>query len=228
MRCTAKAKQRQEQCRLPAVPGMDKCRFHGGLTPRGPAAATFKTGKYSRFLPSRMLARYHEVLADPELTSLRSELALVDARLIELLGRVHSGESGALWRALRKAYRAFKFYQQTGDVVKMREAFAEMEAHLDAAAADTEAWAEIHALVESRRKLAATESQRLVMLKQMITCEQAMVFIGVITDVVTRHITDREVLANIVVELQRVMEVDHPTTYALNGQGTSQGDVRTR
>jgi hypothetical protein len=206
MRCTAKAKHRQEQCRLSAVAGMTVCRFHGGLTPRGQALPQFRTGKYSKFLPARMLARYREAERDPDLTSLHSELALADARLMDLLGRVHTGESGAVWRALRKAYRAFKLFQQTGDVGKMREAFAEMEGHLEAAVADTEAWAEIHTLIESRRKLADTESRRLSTLHQMITCEQAMVLVGVIVDIITRYVPDTQALRQITLELQRLVE----------------------
>jgi hypothetical protein len=211
MRCTAKAKQRQAQCRLPAVPGMAVCRFHGGKTPRGPASKTFQTGRYSKFLPARLLARYREAEADPELTSLRSELALVDARLMDLLTRVHTGESVALWRALRKAYRALKLSQRAGDVGKMKDAFAAMESHLESATADTEAWAEIHTLVEQRRKLADTESRRLLTLQQMITCESAMVLVGVVVEIVTQHIADQRVLSNIVVDLQQLMEGGNAT-----------------
>jgi hypothetical protein len=136
MRCRANAKHRQEQCRLPAVTGMEVCRFHGGLTPRGPVSPHFKSGKYSKFLPTRMLARYREAERDPELTSLRSELALVDARLMDLLTRVHSGESGVVWLALRTAHRAFKVAQRAGDVAQMRAALDEIGVHIDAAVVD--------------------------------------------------------------------------------------------
>jgi hypothetical protein len=201
MRCRAKAKHSQERCRQAVVPGMEVCYYHGGKSPRGPASPHFRTGRYSKFLPARMRARYEAAERDPALTSLHSELALVDARLLDLLGRVDSGESGALWRALRKAYRAFKLYQQTGDVAKMKEAFAEMETHLEAAVVDTEAWAEIHDLIESRRKLADTESRRLATLKQMLTQEQALLLVGRVVDIVTRHVPDQQVLANVVLDL---------------------------
>jgi hypothetical protein len=219
MRCRAKAKQRQEQCRLLAVPGMDVCRFHGGLTPRGPASATFKNGKYSKFLPSRMVARYREAERDPELTSLRSELALVDARLMDLLTRVHSGESGVVWVALRKAHRTFKVAQRSGDVAQMRAALDEIGVHIEAAVVDHEAWREIHDLVEARRKLADTESRRLATLKQMLTQEQALLLVGRVVDIVTRHVPDRQVLANVVLDLQRLMEREE-TVYGLE-EGTS-------
>jgi hypothetical protein len=158
-----------------------------------------------------MVAKYQAAERDPELTSLRSELALIDARLVDLLTRVHSGESGALWRALRKSYRALKLAQRTGDVAKMHEAFAEMETRIEAAVVDTDAWNEIHTLVESRRKLADTESRRLATLQQMITQEQALLLIGRITDIITRHIPDQQVLGNVVIDLQRLIERDDAT-----------------
>lgn len=41
-RCTGKAKTTGKQCKQPAVPGKDKCRYHGGRTPT-------KTGLYSKY-----------------------------------------------------------------------------------------------------------------------------------------------------------------------------------
>jgi hypothetical protein len=219
MRCRAKAKHSQERCRQAVVPGMEVCHYHGGKTPHGPALPQFRHGRYSKFIPARMRARYEAAERDPELTSLHSELALVDARLLDLLRRVDSGESGALWRALRKAWRAFKLYQRTGDVAKMKDAFAEMETHLDAAVVDTHAWREIHELIETRRKLADTESRRLATLQQMITQEQALLLIGRVVDIVTRHVPDQQVLAHVVLDLQRLMEREE-TVYGLE-EGTS-------
>ena len=51
--------------------GLAVCRMHGGKTPRGPASVHYKDGRWSRFLPSRMLAAYREAGLDPELLSLR-------------------------------------------------------------------------------------------------------------------------------------------------------------
>jgi hypothetical protein len=162
-----------------------------------------------------MLARYREAEADPELTSLRSELALVDARLMDLLTRVHSGESGVVWLALRTAHRAFKVAQRAGDVAQMRAALDEIGVRIDAAVVDLEAWREIHDLIESRRKLADTESRRLTMLKQTITQEQALLLIGQVVDIITRHVPDKQVLANVVLDLQRLMDKTE-VAYALH------------
>jgi hypothetical protein len=207
MQCHAKSKRSQERCRRAAMRGMTVCYMHGGKTPRGPALPQFTSGRYSRFLPTRLLARYRDAEEDTELTSLRSELALVDARLADVLSRVDTGESGARWWALMKAHRAFKRARTSGDVAAMQEALIAIEIHLDAGTQDYEAWHDVQELIEQRRKLADSETRRLVTLQQMISAEQAMLLIGVIVDIIARHITDRQVLAQITTDLQRLGHV---------------------
>jgi hypothetical protein len=43
---------------------------------------------------------YDRAIADEELMSLRSEIAVIDVRITDLLMRADSGESGRLWRQL--------------------------------------------------------------------------------------------------------------------------------
>jgi hypothetical protein len=66
MRCKAKSKRSQEQCKRHATPGMSVCRNHGGKTPIGPRLRQFKTGHRSKFLPSRMAADYYAAEQDPK------------------------------------------------------------------------------------------------------------------------------------------------------------------
>jgi hypothetical protein len=89
----------------------------------------------------------------------------------------------------------------------MREALADLESHLDAGVPDYEAWREIQELIEQRRKLADSENRRLVMLQQMISAEQLTMLLGVIVEIVARHVTDRQVLSNIATDLQRLGHV---------------------
>jgi hypothetical protein len=65
--------------------GREVCRLHGGATPRGIASTHWRTGAYSRDVPSRLLARFRRGLADPELIGCTRELALCDARIGEVL-----------------------------------------------------------------------------------------------------------------------------------------------
>jgi len=57
------------------------CRMHGGATPRGVNHPSWKGRGYSKDLPTQLRDRFAASVEDPHLSSCRSELALIDARL---------------------------------------------------------------------------------------------------------------------------------------------------
>jgi hypothetical protein len=105
--CGAKTKHDGTPCERSPVRGRTRCRVHGGKTLVGSASPTYRTGRYSKYVPERLRERYEAAEDDAELLSLRGEIALTDARLLDLLARVNTGESGQLWAELRRAYREF-------------------------------------------------------------------------------------------------------------------------
>jgi hypothetical protein len=194
---------------------MAVCRMHGGKTPKGPALPQFRTGKFSKVLPVRLAAAYREAAKDPELLSLRSEIALLDARIIELLGRAETGESGALWDALQHAWAQFRRERASGDVQGMHAAMAHLDALMEQGLRDHLAWAEIGDAIEQRRKLVDSEQKRLVALRQVLSREQALTLIGVLTQIITKHIADRSTLAGIVADIQALTTQDAPAGKAV-------------
>jgi galactokinase len=101
--CTAKSKQQKRRCKRHATPGMKVCRMHGGKTPVGAAAAAFKHGRYSKILPTVMAEHYQRAKDDQEWMSLREEIALVDARIAEVLAgaaAVKSQRPQPIWEAI--------------------------------------------------------------------------------------------------------------------------------
>src|SRR5918992_2204187 len=204
--CGARTKHDGTPCERSPVRGRTRCRVHGGKTLVGTASPTYRNGRYSAYVPERLRARYEQAEGDVELLSLRSELALTDARLMDLLARVNTGESGQLWANLKKAHEEFKVYRLARDVPKMNVALAKIEALLDSAGQDHTAWGEIGKLIEQRRKLTESEAKRLITLQQMLTTEDAMAIAHRLVDIVTRHVTDRQVLSAIVVEMRALTE----------------------
>ena len=85
MGCPATSKRTKQPCRAKVMLGRTTCYHHGGKSLVGPAVNTYRSGRHSRYLPVRMAAKYQEAEHDPELLSLRDEIALVDARLADLL-----------------------------------------------------------------------------------------------------------------------------------------------
>jgi hypothetical protein len=208
MKCGAK-NRRGEPCQRWALAGRTRCRLHGGKSLVGSACPHFRSGRYSAYVPERLRARYAQAEDDAELLSLRSELALLDARLVDLLSRADSGESGQLWTDLKRAHRAFTMAKRSADVARMQTTLARVEQLIDSAVDDHQVWGEIGELIEQRRRLAESEQKRLVTLQQMMTAEQAMAIIHRVVDIVSRHVTDRQALSAIVVDMRALAESPH-------------------
>lgn len=98
--CGAKKRGKDETCQNPAMPN-GRCRLHGGKSLKGAMQPAFKTGRYSKSLPTRLAARYEELAADPELLNIRDEILVLRARLSDLLSKVDTGESEASWERVQ-------------------------------------------------------------------------------------------------------------------------------
>jgi len=201
MRCGAK-KRNGQPCQQWPVKGRRRCRLHGGKTPLSASAGRYIHGRYSKFLPSRVFAAYEAAAHDPQLLELRREIALTDARIIDLLQRVDSGESGALWRQAQLAMAGFRLAQAKGDVDGMQRAIGRVEQLVTQGHADYAAWDEVLALIEQRRKLVESEQRRLTLTTTSLSVEQAMTMLAQVTATLQKHITDRGVLQAIALDLQ--------------------------
>jgi hypothetical protein len=195
--------------------GRDRCRTHGGNALQGTAAPNFKTGRYSKVLPARLIERYNESKSDKELLAMVEEIALIDARLADMLIRVEQGEPGELWEKLGDGWQALDQAMQSGDGIATMSAMRALETAIKRGASDWAAWAEISRLIEQRRKTSESEQKRLVAMQQMITSEQLLVLLGAISDTIRRHIHDRDILASISTDIGRL--VSRP---AISGTGT--------
>ena len=204
-RCTAASKRSKERCKRYASIGRSVCHIHGGKSLRGVASPTFKHGRHSKDLPTRLAARYEERINDPCLLELRSEIALVEARIADLLSRVDSGESGQSWKAAHRAFE--KLMKALADHLTEKEQYA-VSALGDALShgqEDYAAWHDLGVEIDRKRRLSEYESKRLVEARQMIPLEQALVMITALTHAVRKHVTDRETLVSINAEFSRLL-----------------------
>lgn len=209
MQCTAKSKQSGVQCKRHAVPGGTKCKIHGGGSLKGVATPAFKTGRYSKYLPQRLTERYQEAVSDDELLALRDDIALLDSRVADLLGRVDRGEAGRLWTEAKSAFRDLKSAMQGKDSTALLKAVDSLDGVLGRGLSDYAAWNEIHSLLDQRRKLVESERKRLVEMQQMVTSEQAVMLVSVLLDSVRRNVTDRNTLSTIQADFIRLVGATH-------------------
>jgi len=205
-RCQAWNSRQGRQCEHAAMKGRHVCRSHGGLSRRGILAPNFKTGRYSKDLPTRLIANYEASLSDSELLSIRESIALLDVRLLDLLSRVDTGESGKLWSDTAAAWKMLKKAMKNQDAMQTASAIDELNEKITNGHLDYMAWREIYAVLNDRRKAAESEQKRLIAMNQMISSEDAMVLVSAIIDVVRRNIPDRETLARISTEIAVLME----------------------
>lgn len=165
------------------------------MTPSGMVSPHYKTGKYSKVIPTRLVGRYEEARRDAALLELRDEISLLDSRLTDLLGRVDTGESGAIWAALKGAFA--EYLRIKHDPVKSIQALNVVDDLITRGHADYAAWGEIAAVLEQRRKLVESERKRLIELQGTITTGQAMVLVTALLSSIKTHVQDRQALASI-------------------------------
>lgn len=205
MRCEAKSKQSGEQCKRHAVPGKRVCAMHGGKSLAGIASRTFKTGRYSKYLPANLVEKYQEALQDSNLESLNSELALINARIAHVLSSIPTSEIGETWRRLRQVYESLRHAMNDENAVGTIQALQEMGDLITQGLDEYQRWKEVYELVELRRRLSETERRRLVDMQQYMTSQQAMVLVGTLLGIIKARVDDRNILAAIQHDINTVL-----------------------
>ncbi len=190
-RCAGTSRSTGEQCRLPAEDGTPWCKFHGAHANRGLASPTYKHGKYSAFLPSRMVEHYEAALNDDDLLSLTNELALTDTILADYIRRLETGESGALWKAAQKTMRELIRARDShlpDSASIMGACLLELEQIILRGAREEAVRSEIQGWVETRRKVSESERKRLEAADVLIDVREAQAMLHAVALVVKESV----------------------------------------
>jgi hypothetical protein len=199
--CTA-LKADGTRCGAPAMvrSGYLTCRCHGRGKFKVKIGKVTSADPRSRALPKRLMEKYEEACRDPELLSSRSDVAMLEARLLELTERLSEGESGQLWRDLKEAVE--RFDDQSLD----RDTTVELVKSLVAkGCADEEIWRQLHDVIEQKTKVSAHEWKRLVDMRQVITAEKAVAWAQQVIESVLRHVPEDARRKKIAREIQGLM-----------------------
>jgi hypothetical protein len=191
-----------------------RCRNHGGAALKGAQVSTFVHGRRSKYMPKRLLAKYEEARADPDLLAMDDEIALVDARLGDLLQRADSGDAGAIWIELRARWREYARYERVKDLRNMASALHQLHELIEKGFADHATWSEIGTLIDRRGRLVEQERRRLESLQNTMTVDDAIALARALDDVLARHITDPAVYQAILLEVGGLLTVDAPPIHA--------------
>lgn len=186
--------------------GNGRCRRHGGKTPGGPASKNWQHGKYSRLfptLPDRLQDAANRAYNDPDYLATRKEIALLEAREEELLGRLTTGESGASWQEVGDL--VVHLGQCLEDPEKASEAPSILSALREVAQkglSDIALWREVQEVMESKRRMKDTERKRLEAMQVMMEARAVEAIIRRLLSIVTQHLKDVEVLDKILKEAE--------------------------
>lgn len=184
-KCTAKAKSTGERCTRNAMKGTTVCYVHGGkaaLKNRGKGSPNYKHGRYSKHLPERMRERFNESLNDGQLLQLRDEIALIDARLEEVLSSIDGKTSEEHFKALGDTWRKLYKAMVAKDNTAINELTREMNSLVGRGSASYQSWNELSKYIAQRQKLVESERKRYVEMGQMVKLEHSMVAMDRLTN----------------------------------------------
>lgn len=193
-------------CLKEPVRGKTRCRLHGGASLAGIASPQWKTGMYSKVLAGAgpIADFYRQARANPALLQLAEQIALVDARVFELIARMNQGESLTAWDRvkdatdrLETAFLALREAQKTRDVAGMMASLTEIgeakEALREASTkgeSDLETWTAITQQLYLRKKLVDSESRRRKDAHDMVNKDQVLALMSALAQSVLRHVPD--------------------------------------
>ena len=197
----------EAQCRNPVSEGYDVCGRHGaGFASRGNRGGRpLIHGRYSKALKDlRLRERYEEALADDHLYELREEMALLGARVADLLDKWGDNapdmeELGDIVLLLGQALQAHNL-----DVAQ--EEYLRLAEITNSGRGQWAVWHEIRDLIEQQRKLTVTELGRLEKLQNFLTAQQAMGFLASIVDILDRAKLPIEIRRNVANEFRLLAE----------------------
>jgi hypothetical protein len=202
--CSAFRKDGRTVCTSTMLMPNGRCKKHGGNTPSGVASHAFKTGKSSKYLPTRLLERYEEALGDETLMDMTEDLAVIDARLSDLYIQLDEGGGGEIFKIAQEAFASFNAASQDGDTQAMRENLRRLGTALNDGAKDSYLWTEIRQLQEQRRKIILSTAKHLQLTNQTITVTKVNLLISALLDSVRRNVADKQLLGRISADFMRI------------------------
>jgi len=190
--CNAKAKSSGKKCRQPVVPGSTKCRYHGGLTPRGKASPHYKNGKRSKYHPANFTEEYERALGHPELMSLRADIALVDVRIQHLLDDLSANRDAYNPNMLRAQISQFQDAYQSRDATRLASLLRQIDDGLETFVASQAGWEELFEAQAHKAKLLEAERRREVDMGAMLSMNQMLMVADRFLEMINTLVTSAE------------------------------------
>jgi hypothetical protein len=204
-RCGARLRNKPGRyCSQTPLKGRTRCKFHGGASLSGINSGRWKHGMYAKDLPGSLASDYKAARKNPDIVSHVEQIALLDARILDVLRRLNAGESAAAWEQAGEATDRLDAAEQTltqaqrdKNIDAMRDSLAEIKSATaalvgarKAAAAYLQSWDELKTLFLLRKRLVDSESRRRKDAHEMITKDRVLAMFGLMARSVQRNVSD--------------------------------------
>jgi hypothetical protein len=158
-------------------------------------------------LPTRVAARYERAMADPELLSVRDDIALLQGAITDTLAEVKEAEASmdldSILGSVEKISREWQGWEWT----KMNAELDALKELIAGRRQQKTAMRDVRELIKEKSTLVAQENRLLADRQQMITVEQFMLGMRALGAAVRRLVDDPQTLRAIDVEFRRLASV---------------------
>lgn len=196
-------------CSKEVLPDRTKCKHHGGASPRGPASPHWRTGRWSKSLPSRYRAAYFRATQSRDLLTMREQIALLDARVDELLGQLSRSESGVLWSRLSdarldaitarneavSAAKAGNQVEAAAATARANSALSRIFDLIERGGKDRDTWGDLLSTLEQQRKIQLAEVRRRESERAYVAVDSFLGTMAEIVKILREEVPDKRVLS---------------------------------
>lgn len=206
--CGVKGRRSGAPCASIPVGGRERCRWHGGNTLQANAHPHFKHGRTSKLrsvLPDHLDATFEASINDETLLELRADIALLDARIVELAERTNDGDPVAALDRVRELAQDIIVAIPNGEMVKAINLAEEIQKVVEQGVASEDVWDKIVGIQEQRRKHVDTERKRLESLQAYVTSEWVLGFVKFVIGIIAQEVRDKKTISAIISRVEPVL-----------------------
>lgn len=212
-------------CKKPPVAGKKRCRMHGGLTPVGPASPHYQNGRHSRYMPTGIAEKFRIALDDPELTSLREEIAACDAMIATIWEQFDEGQGSTAWKAVLEHLDKANAAGKAGNGELLMHHVTAAQRLSDASLRQIALRDDLLKIIGRRKSLVDSEQRRELQQHLMIPIVQVQILLDALTDVVFTTVQDQGTRSTLAREISRrlressILDVEPAGIEHLDGSG---------
>jgi len=184
-------------CKAMPVKGSKFCRHCGGKRRKGIDHPSFKTGWHSKYLPKDKIRQdYNDRINDPELTELRSTIALLESREAELLRQL---DDPAPWDVVNKVVTDLTRTWDNGDdptelICRVKQLVN--EGILSSRTRDR-TWKQLQGVIAQKTRTVMAETKRLEQLEGTLSMDGVALLCVAMLEAAKECVSNRDELAKL-------------------------------